>query len=111
MHGEHGCAAVYDFSAPVCHHECNRSAAALVYFAKFTDLPAYACFVENGADLLEEFSIGIIAACFAAGSAVLGQVDAVAQEGCVVFSDTSGNIGSRQELTSAESISLFSMVS
>lgn len=85
MHGEHGCAAVYDFSAPVCHHECNRSAAALVYFAKFTDLPAYACFVENGADLLEEFSIGIIAACFAAGSAVLGQVDAVAQEGCVVF--------------------------
>ena len=55
VHAEHGGAAVHDFRAPVGHHEGDGAAAALVDFAEFADLPGYAGFVEDGADLLEEF--------------------------------------------------------
>ena len=85
VHAEHGGAAVHDFRAPVGHHEGDGAAAALVDFAEFADLPGYAGFVEDGADLLEEFGVGVVAARFAAGAAVLGEGDAVAEEGGVVF--------------------------
>lgn len=61
-------------------------------------------------DFLDGVAVGVIAAGFTASPRVFGQGKAIAAEN-YLSPVTSGNMGSRQLLTSPESISLFSMVS
>lgn len=74
----HGDAAVDDVAAPVGHNLGDGSAAALVDFTEFADLPGDIVFVEDAADLGHEFGISIVAAAFSAGAGVFAQADAVA---------------------------------
>ena len=55
---------------PVGHDVGDGSAAALVDFTEFADLPGDIVFVEDAADLGHEFGISIVAAAFSAGAGV-----------------------------------------
>ena len=74
----HGNAAVDDVAAPVGHDVGDGSAATLVDFTEFADLPGHFVFVEDAANLSHEFGIGIVAAALTAGAGVFAQADAVA---------------------------------
>ena len=85
MHAQHGGAAVHHFAAPVRQHEGDGAAASLVHLPQFPDLPGHPGFVEDGPDLLDELTVGIVAPCLAPGTGVLGQGHPVAQKGRVVL--------------------------
>lgn len=74
----HGDAAVDDVAAPVGHDVGDGSAAALVDFTEFADLPGTSFSLKMRRILDMNSALASFAAAFSAGAGVFAQADAVA---------------------------------